>query len=312
MSEQKTHNPNLLKKLSSNDVKTRDIAVKALKRWIKRRKDVSEHDLQKVWKGIFYCFYMSDKVPIQQELAERLSAIHGELDYNRAYLYHKCFIHIMLIEWTQLDLYRMDKYMSLVRKMFKYYIKMIADNKFNYKIIDEFIRLYIKGPFALNDVTINARGLGLHLIDCYWNEIYNIINEYNYNFNNNNLNIFKRILTPFFILISTNTEKSVQQRIKKEIILPIINICNQSLIYENIILSGGSTLFSGFGDRLLSETKKLASKDLKIRIFAPQERIISSWIGGSILSSLASFQPMWITRKEWSEYGPTIVLRKCF
>lgn len=37
-------------------------------------------------------------------------------------------------------------------------------------------------------------------------------------------------------------------------------------LFSNIVLSGGSTLFKGFGDRLLSEVKKLAPKDIKIRV----------------------------------------------
>ncbi|RXM94157.1 Beta-centractin [Acipenser ruthenus] len=36
-------------------------------------------------------------------------------------------------------------------------------------------------------------------------------------------------------------------------------------LFSNIVLSGGSTLFKGFGDRLLSEVKKLAPKDVKIK-----------------------------------------------
>ncbi|WAR21203.1 ACTZ-like protein [Mya arenaria] len=50
-------------------------------------------------------------------------------------------------------------------------------------------------------------------------------------------------------------------------------------LFSNIVLSGGSTLFKGFGDRLLNEVKKLAPKDIKIRISAPQERLYSTWIG---------------------------------
>lgn len=38
------------------------------------------------------------------------------------------------------------------------------------------------------------------------------------------------------------------------------------VFYQNIVLSGGSTLFKGFGDRLLSEVKKIAPKDIKIRV----------------------------------------------
>ena len=58
----------------------------------------------------------------------------------------------------------------------------------------------------------------------------------------------------------------------------------------NIVLSGGSTLTKGFGDRLLHEVQKLAVKDMRIKIFAPPERKYSTWIGGSILAGLSTFR----------------------
>ncbi|KXN68310.1 actin-2 [Conidiobolus coronatus NRRL 28638] len=72
-------------------------------------------------------------------------------------------------------------------------------------------------------------------------------------------------------------------------------------LYQNIVIAGGSTLFKGFGDRLLQETRKLASRDTKIKIIAPPERKYSTWIGGSILASLSAFKQMWITADEYNE-----------
>ncbi|KAG0235452.1 Actin-2 [Actinomortierella wolfii] len=72
-------------------------------------------------------------------------------------------------------------------------------------------------------------------------------------------------------------------------------------LYANIVLSGGSTLCKGFGDRLLLEIKKLALKDIKIKISAPPERKYSTWIGGSILASLSTFKKMWVSAEEYQE-----------
>lgn len=83
-------------------------------------------------------------------------------------------------------------------------------------------------------------------------------------------------------------------------------------LYSNIVLSGGSTLFRGFGDRLLSEVKKIAPKDIKIRISAPQERLYSTWIGGSILASLDTFKKMWVSKKEYEDDGLKAIHRKTF
>lgn len=58
---------------------------------------------------------------------------------------------------------------------------------------------------------------------------------------------------------------------------------------------------TGFGDRLLHETKKLALRETKIRISAPPERKYSTWIGGSILAGLSTFKRMWVSAEEYQE-----------
>eukprot|EP00055_Hartaetosiga_balthica_P016735 m.106915 g.106915 ORF g.106915 m.106915 type:complete len:433 (-) comp9166_c0_seq1:1636-2934(-) len=83
-------------------------------------------------------------------------------------------------------------------------------------------------------------------------------------------------------------------------------------LYHGVVLSGGSTLFSGFGARLLSEMRADAPSSVKIRISAPPERQYSTWLGGSILASLDTFRRMWVSKAEWSEGGPSILHRKLF
>eukprot|EP01071_Lankesteria_metandrocarpae_P000237 Lankesteria_metandrocarpae@DN10375_c0_g1_i1.p1 len=83
-------------------------------------------------------------------------------------------------------------------------------------------------------------------------------------------------------------------------------------LYSQIVLAGGSTMFPGFGDRLLNEIRKLAPKDIKIRISAPPERKLSTWLGGSILASLATFKKMWVSKQEYEAEGATVLHRKTF
>ncbi|CAK8692923.1 unnamed protein product [Clavelina lepadiformis] len=83
-------------------------------------------------------------------------------------------------------------------------------------------------------------------------------------------------------------------------------------LYRNIVVSGGSTMFPGFADRMQKEITALAPPTMKIKIIAPPERKYSVWIGGSILASLSTFQQMWISKQEYDESGPSIVHRKCF
>jgi len=83
-------------------------------------------------------------------------------------------------------------------------------------------------------------------------------------------------------------------------------------LYTNIVLSGGTTMFPKIDQRLEKELTALAPASIKVKIVAPPERKYSVWIGGSILSSLSTFQDMWITKEEYDESGPGIVHRKCF
>ena len=82
-------------------------------------------------------------------------------------------------------------------------------------------------------------------------------------------------------------------------------------MYENIILSGGSTLYEGLPDRLEKEMDKLAPAAGMVKIIASPDRYYSVWTGGSTLSSLATFESQWITREEYQESGAEIVHRKC-
>merc|ERR1712083_338878 len=83
-------------------------------------------------------------------------------------------------------------------------------------------------------------------------------------------------------------------------------------LYQNVVLSGGSTMFPGIQERVRNELTELSPASIKVRIVAPAERKYSVWIGGSILSSLSTFQEMWVARDEYDESGPGIVHRKCF
>jgi actin-related protein len=83
-------------------------------------------------------------------------------------------------------------------------------------------------------------------------------------------------------------------------------------LFNNITLSGGTTMFPGIKDRLAKEISTLAPSSVKVKVVAPNERKYSVLIGGSVLSTLATFQTMWIQRSEYDEAGNSIVHRKCF
>lgn len=103
-----------------------------------------------------------------------------------------------------------------------------------------------------------------------------------------------------------------EEQAMDEAIYNAIQMCDIDLrkeLYQNIVLSGGSTMFPGLKERLHKELTELVPENVEIRIVAPPERRYSVWIGGSILSSLKTFQRLWVSRKEYQEQGPAIIRR---
>nr|prf actin [Oxytricha fallax] len=82
-------------------------------------------------------------------------------------------------------------------------------------------------------------------------------------------------------------------------------------LYQNIILSGGTTMYEGIGERLLKEIENRAPKSINVKVIASPDRRFAVWRGGSTLTSLSTFASMWITKEDYDENGASIVHRKC-
>ena len=65
-------------------------------------------------------------------------------------------------------------------------------------------------------------------------------------------------------------------------------------LYNNIVLSGGSSMFEGLPERLTKEIKNLAPESMKdlVKVLAPPKRQFAVWNGGTIISSISTFKSM--------------------
>lgn len=98
-------------------------------------------------------------------------------------------------------------------------------------------------------------------------------------------------------------------------IVQSISLCDIDLrkdLFQNVVLSGGTTLFKGFGKRIQTELTEAAPSSLRIRVLYPEDRIHSVFIGGSMLSDLDVFIDMCVSRAEYKDKGPAIIHQKCF
>ena len=102
----------------------------------------------------------------------------------------------------------------------------------------------------------------------------------------------------------------------KNMVVDSINKCDDEIkndIKENICLTGGTTLLKNFPEKLKNEISD-SSEGINFNLSAEQERLFSTWIGGSIVSSLDNFQYMWVSKKEYNDNGKNLLVidSKCF
>jgi actin-related protein len=74
----------------------------------------------------------------------------------------------------------------------------------------------------------------------------------------------------------------------------------------------GTTMLPGLADRMRKEIRALAPSTFRVKIIAPPDRNYTTWIGGTILASMSTFQHMFITKQEFEESGSAIIHQNCF
>lgn len=86
-------------------------------------------------------------------------------------------------------------------------------------------------------------------------------------------------------------------------------------ILASIIVSGGTSLFPGFPERVEAEMVRIAPPQAKsvVRVHANEDRLFGVWMGAKLFCEpgLRTVQaPYWISRDDWEEEGGRAVARK--
>lgn len=76
----------------------------------------------------------------------------------------------------------------------------------------------------------------------------------------------------------------------------------QETLFDNVVITGGSSLLAGFKKRVEMDTVELCG--IKPRIVNSPSPQLAVYRDGVILANLSSFQKMSVTRREYFEEGP--------
>lgn len=157
--------------LTSIDRTTRDRAVSALRTYLKRDAPLSEPECLKLWKGLYYTMWMSDKPRNQQQLARDLAALLHVFTRRENFLaFVDGFWKTMAREWSGIDALRMDKFLYLVRCYVQEGFQFVKRASWNDEIAEPYMSILEATPFEARDVRI-PNGLRYHVLDLYVDEL---------------------------------------------------------------------------------------------------------------------------------------------
>ncbi|KAL2916472.1 hypothetical protein HK105_203905 [Polyrhizophydium stewartii] len=138
------------KLLAHSEKKIRDHAVRSLQAYLlENAEGLSDLDFLKLWKGLYFCFWMSDKPLVQQELAQNLANTITTLPVDQALRYILSFWTILIKEWYRIDRLRLDKFYLLCRRFHHWTFRLLLANSWNEDILDQVMTIYKAGPLSV-------------------------------------------------------------------------------------------------------------------------------------------------------------------
>ncbi|KAL0068674.1 hypothetical protein AAF712_004390 [Marasmius tenuissimus] len=169
-----TNAPPLGKYLASTEKKTRDKAIKNLAAFLSDpENEIPKSEMAKLWKGIFYCFWMSDKPLVQQALASELAELILIITTTSSSLaFLEGFWETIVREWNGIDRLRMDKYYMLVRRFVNAPFRLLLRDDWDQETCEKYNEILTRqgGPLCPNDTKVPT-SLAYHLADVYLEEL---------------------------------------------------------------------------------------------------------------------------------------------
>ncbi|XP_017075533.2 ribosomal RNA processing protein 1 homolog [Drosophila eugracilis] len=164
----------IVRALASNDVILRNRQIRKLPKWFKVRASssfpITEENFMRIWKGLYYSMWMSDKPLVQEELAEQLAQMVDAFNGNTACSlgFFSAFMRTMCQEYFGIDQWRMDKFLMLTRRMVRYVLRLLKQNKWSADLIAAFNSSM---QLSVLSEQPKSRGMTMHYLDVFFEEL---------------------------------------------------------------------------------------------------------------------------------------------
>ena len=198
-----------IKQLTSSDPKLRDDALTSLRQYVSASRVFTHEQFLQIWKGLYFCFWHSDTVPVQQLLANDLAGLVASVKRVNLITFLDAFWVTMSREWLGIDIHRLDKFYSLLRKFIFAAFQRLYTNKWD--PLDEYIDLLGRLPLATKD-RAQPDGIRYHVADIYLEELEKVVPE-----DARKDCPIEKLLEPFANIVKDCPTKSVRLRVMKTV-----------------------------------------------------------------------------------------------
>mmetsp|Transcript_1180 Transcript_1180/g.2597 ORF Transcript_1180/g.2597 Transcript_1180/m.2597 type:complete len:511 (+) Transcript_1180:55-1587(+) len=177
----------------------RDKTLATLKKYVSSNESFDDMEMLKLWKALYYCMWLSDKQPVQMELAQRLADLGKSFaNQDMTLLYMRMFFRIMLREWFYLDAHRVNKFYSLLRMMIRRALAIAAEAQW-----EEGVTTAILDIFSQEVLTKTPNGVRYQMSDVFLTELMNVTEG------KVGTELFLTLLNPFLDCLTRRVEDKV-------------------------------------------------------------------------------------------------------
>ncbi|GJN83169.1 hypothetical protein PLIIFM63780_006717 [Purpureocillium lilacinum] len=188
-----------IKNLASSDRKLRTQSLSALQSFLSACPPLAGAEAAKLWTGLYYALWMTDRPRPQQALAADLAALllTSLRDPRCAAPWLRGFWAVLSAQWPRVDALRMDKFLLLVRRVFAAQLRWVRERGYcdpaapadakhegkeeeeeeerEYKEgrdpVEDVMRVLEQCTFDVDEEFRTALGLRLHVLDLWVDEL---------------------------------------------------------------------------------------------------------------------------------------------
>ncbi|KAM7473530.1 hypothetical protein LguiB_020773 [Lonicera macranthoides] len=162
----------LIKQLASCNKPTRDKSLRLLlNKWLPSQHEISNEDMKKIWKGLFYCVWHADKTLVQSELIDLLSSLLLSLPLPLSTHYFSVFLLTIRREWPGIDSLRLDKFYLLIRRFICCFFLLLKNKNWDLELTTSLMGILEERAFLADQDKFLGNGVNYHIGSVFLEEL---------------------------------------------------------------------------------------------------------------------------------------------